>query len=158
MEQPSASSPSRRVVITLSSSAVAAAALAACAPTGSGSSSAGGSSAPGSATASSAGGSSAAARGPELAKAADVPVGASKLVGTGNAQVFLSHPSGNTFRAFSPSCTHQGCTVDVESDKFVCPCHGSEFALADGAVLQGPADKPLIERKITVADGTVYLA
>ncbi|MEH0110003.1 Rieske (2Fe-2S) protein [Tersicoccus sp. MR15.9] len=76
----------------------------------------------------------------------------------GHAQVFLSHPSGSTFRAFSPSCTHQGCTVDVQGDKFVCPCHGSEFALADGAVLQGPANTPLIERKVTVTGGTVYLA
>ncbi|GGD00255.1 hypothetical protein GCM10011512_28870 [Tersicoccus solisilvae] len=152
MEQPSPS-PSRRVVITLSSSVAAAAALAACAPTNAGGSSAGGTSAPGAAPATSAGG-----RGPELAKASDVPVGSSKLVGSGNAQVFLSHPSADTFRAFSPSCTHQGCTVEVRSDIFHCPCHGSEFALADGAVLQGPAERPLIERKVTVADGTVYLA
>ncbi|OMH29696.1 hypothetical protein BKD30_00055 [Tersicoccus phoenicis] len=158
MDQPS-SSPSRRVVIALSSSAAAVAALAACTPTGSGESSAAGTpGAGGSDPAAGTGSSAGSARGPSLAKTADVPVGSSKLVGTGNAQVLLSHPAEATFRAFSPSCTHQGCTVEVRSDMFVCPCHGSEFALADGAVLQGPATRPLIERKVTVAGGTVYLA
>lgn len=157
MDQPSPS-PSRRVVIALSSSAAAAAALAACTPTGSGGSSAAGTPGAGGSSAAGTGSSAGSARGPGLAKTADVPVGSSKLVGTGNAQVLLSHPAGATFRAFSPSCTHQGCTVEVRSDMFVCPCHGSEFALADGAVLQGPATRPLIERKVTVADGTVYLA
>lgn len=30
-----------------------------------------------------------------------------------------------------------------EGGKFVCPCHGSEFDAATGAVLRGPAAEPL---------------
>jgi menaquinol-cytochrome c reductase iron-sulfur subunit len=46
--------------------------------------------------------------------------------------------------AFSPQCTHLGCVYHWESggNKFVCPCHASEFAM-DGKVLAGPAPRPL---------------
>ena len=40
------------------------------------------------------------------------------------------------------SCTHQGCQPEPVGDRLACPCHGSEFAF-DGAVLQGPAERPL---------------
>jgi cytochrome b6-f complex iron-sulfur subunit len=41
-------------------------------------------------------------------------------------------------------CTHLGCTVEWNAieNQFNCPCHGSQFD-AQGAVLQGPARRPL---------------
>lgn len=47
----------------------------------------------------------------------------------------------------SPSCTHMGCLVAFNrvEREWECPCHGSRFAL-DGAVLQGPATRPLRRR------------
>ena len=49
--------------------------------------------------------------------------------------------------AVSPSCTHMGCLVSFNGAEreWECPCHGSRFAL-DGAVLQGPATRPLRRR------------
>lgn len=50
----------------------------------------------------------------------------------------------NEVVAFSPQCTHLACAYhwEMEKGKFVCPCHGSEFAI-DGKVLMGPAARPL---------------
>lgn len=41
-------------------------------------------------------------------------------------------------------CTHLGCLYDwrVEEDKFVCPCHGSQFE-KDGDYIRGPAPRSL---------------
>ena len=59
----------------------------------------------------------------------------------------LEHPiyvltAGSSFQAVSPICTHRGCTVDVQGDRLVCPCHGSTYDRA-GAVLKGPAQRAL---------------
>lgn len=47
-------------------------------------------------------------------------------------------------RGIVDNCTHLGCTFpwNGAADQFQCPCHGSRFA-ADGAVMRGPADRPL---------------
>lgn len=53
-------------------------------------------------------------------------------------------------------CTHLGCLPRWETDKFQCPCHGSQFAL-DGGYITGPAPRPLdrFPMTITFTDGTV---
>ncbi len=42
------------------------------------------------------------------------------------------------FLAVNLICRHKGCTVDLTGDKFVCPCHGSEYDI-NGKVTHGPA-------------------
>jgi Rieske Fe-S protein len=56
---------------------------------------------------------------------------------------FLTRDQGK-LRAFAITCPHLGCSYAFDDGKkhFVCPCHGSEFAL-DGSVLHGPATSPL---------------
>ncbi len=49
----------------------------------------------------------------------------------------------NSTKVFSAHCTHLGCKIDKQDgDRFVCPCHGSEYTL-DGKVQKGPAYKNL---------------
>ena len=64
----------------------------------------------------------------------------------------------NGIKVFSISCTHLGCVLNVENDKFICPCHGSIFDLS-GNVLKGPALKPLkqLEYKIEKENIIVYI-
>lgn len=44
----------------------------------------------------------------------------------------------NGFRAINLSCTHEGTTVGLSGDKWVCPNHRAEFGI-DGKVQVGPA-------------------
>jgi 3-phenylpropionate/trans-cinnamate dioxygenase ferredoxin subunit len=50
------------------------------------------------------------------------------------------------FHAFDDTCTHMRCSLaegDLEETTVICPCHGSEFDVRSGAVLQGPAREPV---------------
>ena len=88
------------------------------------------------------GGASGASVSNALAKVADVPVGGGLIVA--GQKVVLAQPEAGTIKAFSATCTHQGCTVGaVENGKITCPCHGSAFNIADGSVANGPASQPL---------------
>lgn len=63
----------------------------------------------------------------------------------------------NGFQALSLVCQHLGCTVEAKTDEFVCPCHGSRYAL-DGKVLNGPAVKALKSLKVVItSDSNVII-
>ncbi|MFE9635688.1 Rieske (2Fe-2S) protein [Streptomyces sp. NPDC006463] len=96
--------------------------------------------------------------GKAIAKAADVPVGGGTVLK--EEKLVVTQPTAGSFRCFSAVCTHQGCLVNKVADGTIdCPCHGSKFAVADGAVTKGPATRPLPEKKITVgSDGSISLA
>ena len=51
---------------------------------------------------------------------------------------------GGSLHAFAITCPHLGCSYACDDGKrhFVCPCHGSEFAL-DGSIIHGPTTAPL---------------
>ena len=51
---------------------------------------------------------------------------------------------GDTYTALNLRCTHQGATVNADSAGWMCPLHGSQFAL-DGELERGPALSPLAE-------------
>ncbi|MFB7460490.1 Rieske (2Fe-2S) protein [Streptomyces sp. NPDC056188] len=148
--------PARRTVVAAVGAAGLAAALTAC---GSEDTSGSGTSTTqnGSGTAGGSGGDGAAAGsgGTALAKTSDIPEGGGKVLGS----VVVTQPAKGEFKAFSSTCTHQGCAVNRVADGvIVCPCHQSEFSAADGSVKKGPALKPLPAKDITVADGEIRLA
>ena len=71
----------------------------------------------------------------------------------------VTQPTAGTFKAFSSTCTHQGCQVNAVSDGLIrCPCHGSEYSITDGSVKSGPAPAPLRAKTVTVAGGQITVA
>jgi cytochrome b6-f complex iron-sulfur subunit len=61
------------------------------------------------------------------------------------------------FTALSLVCTHLGCTVESQSDGFVCPCHGSRYD-PQGKVTRGPAQKPLRSLRTAItSDGKLHV-
>jgi len=95
----------------------------------------------------------------EIAKLADIPVGGSVIVMLDGKQVVISQPEAGTVKAFSAVCPHQGCIVASDANKDLnCPCHGSRFDAATGAVLQGPATRPLDSVAVTVSGNAVVSA
>lgn len=94
--------------------------------------------------------------GPLVATSA-VPVGGGVVVSARTAVV--TQPRSGTFRVFSAVCTHAGCIVANVADGTInCTCHGSQFSITDGSVVQGPATRPLPEIPAKVARGQVEVA
>jgi Rieske Fe-S protein len=98
--------------------------------------------------------------GAPIVDAAFIPAGFAfsfNLAETGKPAV-LVHLQDESWAAYEAVCTHKGCEVgyQLESGRLGCPCHGSVFNPAQsGAVVQGPAQKPLQEIKIATKGGKV---
>jgi len=58
--------------------------------------------------------------------------------------------------AISLACTHQGITVIEQDNQWLCPAHGSKFALS-GALVQGPARSALQKYPITATATTAVI-
>lgn len=98
-----------------------------------------------------------AATGTLLGLVTDIPVGGGKVFM--NHKVVVTQPAKGVFKAFSAVCTHVGCICNqVANGTINCPCHGSEFKIANGAVVTGPAPAPLPSQTINVSNGKIYLA
>ncbi|EON23830.1 MULTISPECIES: Rieske (2Fe-2S) protein [Nocardioides] len=92
-----------------------------------------------------------------LAATGDIPVGGCAVFS--EHKIVVTQPTEGDFKAFTSVCTHQGCTVSASTDGVIpCGCHGSEFSIEDGSVLQGPATSPLSEVEISVDGDTITLA
>ena len=130
--------PTRRQVVTVVTGTAALAALAAC---GSGSSSSA---------------AAAPASGGAITPLSAVPVGSAVVAkDASGAPIVVSQPTAGTVVAFSAICTHMGCTVAPAGARFACPCHGSMYDAATGAVLKGPAPQPLAKVAVHVDGGNV---
>ncbi|HSX99666.1 MAG TPA: Rieske (2Fe-2S) protein [Streptomyces sp.] len=96
------------------------------------------------------------AGGTEIAKTSDIPEGGGKIFKSEG--VVVTQPSAGDFKAFSSVCTHSGCAVKTIADGVInCPCHNSNFSIADGSVKSGPAPKPLPAKKVSVSGESIML-
>jgi Rieske Fe-S protein len=98
------------------------------------------------------------AAGAELVATSDVPVGGGTIL-TGP-KIVVTQPTKGHFKAFTAVCTHLGCTVGSVEDGFIiCPCHGSQYAIATGVPTPtSPAKAPLGPVDIKVKGNEIDLA
>lgn len=80
---------------------------------------------------------------------AEVAPGSGAVVRVGGRRCAVYRDEDGTTHAVSARCTHLGCLVAFNEAEtaWECPCHGSRFGV-DGAVLQGPALRPLPPRAV----------
>jgi thiosulfate dehydrogenase [quinone] large subunit len=96
-------------------------------------------------------------------------LGSAKSVPSGQSATFTIPSSGDpgivintnsTFYAYDAVCPHAGCTVGwaPQNNLIVCPCHGSEFNVTTGDVVDGPAPHGLTKLKVVEeSNGNLYL-
>lgn len=99
------------------------------------------------------------ARALRLGPAGDAPDGGLKAFDAEGQKIAVANVSGN-FYAFGDICTHQRCPLskgELEGTTVTCPCHGSQFDVTTGAVLQGPAEDPVESYPIRAEDGTLVV-
>jgi nitrite reductase/ring-hydroxylating ferredoxin subunit len=87
----------------------------------------------------------------------ELPVGGVKLFAYPKAgdPCILVRTAADSYFAYSQKCTHLSCAVYYEEDRnrLACPCHQGFFSIADGAVLEGPPQRPLPRVLLEKQDG-----
>ena len=103
-----------------------------------------------------AGGASSSSATNALAATSKIPVGSGMIFP--EPQVVVTQPTAGEFKVFSAVCTHMGCIVNQISNQTIdCPCHGSQYSITTGAVVAGPAPRPLPAKQIKVSGGSIFL-
>jgi thiosulfate dehydrogenase [quinone] large subunit len=97
-----------------------------------------------------------------IGSASEVPTNSSAVftIPSNNDPGIVIHTAAGPFVAYNAVCPHMGCTVgySTATEIIVCPCHGSEFQVSDGDVIQGPATRGLTKLNIVEeSNGNLYL-
>ena len=89
----------------------------------------------------------------------DLPVGQGKIISAGDKPVIVVHTAQGGVKAYSAVCTHLGCIVGWQQSRgFIqCPCHDARFNPVTGAVISGPAPRPLPPVQVSIENGKVYV-
>jgi Rieske Fe-S protein len=85
-------------------------------------------------------------------------VGGAAFVNSSAGAFLLFRASQDAVTTLTSVCTHEGCAVTgISGQTFVCPCHGSQYS-SSGAVVKGPAARPLQSFPTTFANGVVSVS
>jgi 3-phenylpropionate/trans-cinnamate dioxygenase ferredoxin subunit len=94
-----------------------------------------------------------------LGRSTDVAPGQMRVFDVAGTKVNVANAGGHLY-AFDDTCTHTGCSLAkgrLNGTTVTCACHGSQFDVTSGAVLRGPAARPVRCRSVQV-EGTDLLA
>lgn len=85
-----------------------------------------------------------------IGKTKDVAAGTMRVFDVAATKISVANADGH-LHAFDDTCTHAGCSLargTLEGTTVTCPCHGSQFNVTSGAVLRGPARRPVRTRAL----------
>jgi nitrite reductase/ring-hydroxylating ferredoxin subunit len=92
--------------------------------------------------------------------AGEVPEGEAKAFVVNGDEIAVAR-SGGTLYAFGDICTHRGCNLsmggEIEGTVITCECHGSEFDMSTGAVVEGPATEPVASYEVREEGGELQI-
>ncbi|SRR5216683_23097 len=94
-----------------------------------------------------------------VGNAKDVTAGQMHVFDVAGTKVSVTSLDGRLY-AFDDTCTHMGCSLamgKLDGTTVTCHCHGSQFNVTSGAVLRGPATRPVRSRLVQV-EGEALLA
>ena len=84
-----------------------------------------------------------------------VPSGEMRAFEVSGTRLNVTNAGGHLY-AFEDTCTHMGCSLangELDGTVVTCACHGSQFDVTTGAVLRGPAQRPVRSVALTVENG-----
>ncbi len=96
----------------------------------------------------------------KLENVKDLPKGDMKVVKTGDREILLIH-SDSGIHALDNFCIHGGCRLvngRLKGEILYCLCHGSEFNVNTGEVMNGPATAPQPAYSVVTRNGEITLA
>lgn len=85
-----------------------------------------------------------------IGEAKDVAAGQMRVFDVAGTNVNVVNADGQLY-AFDDTCTHAGCSLasgELDGTTVTCACHGSQFDVTSGAVLRGPAERPVRSRGV----------
>lgn len=94
-----------------------------------------------------------------VGRTTDVPAGAMRAFQVAGTAVTVANADGRLY-AIDDTCTHLGCSLatgELQGTTVTCPCHGSEFDIVSGDVLEGPAEYPVRSRAVDTTDGELSI-
>ncbi|PYP29613.1 MAG: (2Fe-2S)-binding protein [Gemmatimonadetes bacterium] len=89
----------------------------------------------------------------------DITAGQMRVFNIAGTKVDVANADGHLY-AFDDTCTHTGCSLamgKLDGKTVTCHCHGSQFDVTSGAVIRGPATRPVRSRLVQV-EGEALLA
>ena len=87
-----------------------------------------------------------------VGNATDVGPGQMRVFDVAGTKVSVASAGGRLY-AFDDTCTHLGCSLakgTLAGTTVTCGCHGSQFDVTSGAVLRGPARRPVRSRAVQI--------
>jgi nitrite reductase/ring-hydroxylating ferredoxin subunit len=94
-----------------------------------------------------------------VAKNGDVNEGDLAAFDVSGQKVAVARVDGSLY-AFGDVCTHARCSLaegELEGKTVTCPCHGSQFDVTTGAVLNPPASEPVPVFQVRVEDDEIQV-